>query len=127
MTPDTFRHLALELPEVMEWVHLGKPDFRVGGRIFATLGDPDRGWGMVALRPHEQDRLIASAPTAYRSASGSWGLRGYTQVNLTQVDEATLRPLLLTAWRWKAGSRLVKRHASLVEPEGLEAPIAVAV
>ena len=57
MTADKFRSLALSLPEVCESAHLGHPDFRVGGKIFATLG-PDEVWGMVKLNPDEQASFI---------------------------------------------------------------------
>lgn len=110
MTPETFRELALELPEVIEWKHHGKPDFRVGGRIFATLGYPDADWGMVSLRPSEQLVLLRDASAGFRPSAGRWGESGSTQVCLVEVDTATLRLALLLAWKGRAGKRLLKRY-----------------
>ena len=94
---------------------MGKPDFRVGGRIFATLGRPNEEWGMVALKPDEQEMLVAVDAVMYRPVSGGWGKRGCTTVNLAEVDEASLRSALLMAWRGKAAKRLVERYAALVD------------
>lgn len=113
--PDTFRRLALELPEMVEGTHMSKLDFRVGGRIFATLGRPNEEWGMVALRPQEQEVLMGAEPVVYRPIPGGWGKRGCTFVNLAEVDEVSLRSALLMAWRGKAAKRLVVRHAALVD------------
>ena len=60
MTPDGFRRLALSLPEAIESAHMGHPDFRVGGRIFATLGSPDSSHGMVKLKPDQQAKVKAA-------------------------------------------------------------------
>ena len=94
---------------------MGKPDFRVGGRIFATLGRPNEEWGMVALKPQEQEMLVAAEPVMYRPAAGGWGKRGCTYVNLAEVDEVSLRSALLMAWRGKAAKRLVTCHTALVD------------
>ena len=59
MTADDFRRLALELPGASEMSHMGHPDFRLGGKIFATLGYPDASWGMVKLTPEQQAAWIA--------------------------------------------------------------------
>ena len=93
---------------------MGKPDFRVSGRIFATLGRPAEGWGMVVLKPHEQEMLVAVEPAMYRPVAGGWGRRGCTNVNLAEVDETTLQSALLMAWRGKASKGLVTRHAALL-------------
>jgi len=90
MTATEFRRLALALPEVVEAVHMGHPDFRVGGKIFATLG-PDEKWGMVKLTPEEQAELIKSQPDAFHPASGAWGRRGCTIVRLRQARSPTVR------------------------------------
>lgn len=100
---------------MVEGAHMGKPDFRVGGRIFATLGRPNEEWGMVALRPHEQELLVGVAPVTYRPVPGGWGKRGCTYVNLAEVEEASLRAALLMAWRGKAARRLAARHAALAD------------
>ena len=61
ITRDGFRRLALSLPEATESAHMGHPDFRVRGKIFATLGSPDDGWGMVKLTPEQQDAFVQTA------------------------------------------------------------------
>ena len=75
MTAAKFRSLALSFPEVSESAHMGHPDFRVGGKIFATLG-PDEDWGMVKLKPEEQASFLRAEPDVFRPASGAWGRRG---------------------------------------------------
>jgi hypothetical protein len=73
MTPAGFRRLALALPETSEVGHMGHPDFRVGGKIFATLGYPDGGWGMVKLTPDQQEALVSAEPSVFAPVKGGWG------------------------------------------------------
>src|SRR5688572_15882185 len=82
MTANEFRESALSLPGVVESAHMEHPDFRVGGRIFASLGYPDAEWGMVTLPVEEQGRLVETAPEVFVRASGAWGRAGSTQVKL---------------------------------------------
>lgn len=107
MTAKEFRRLALRLPEASEEAHMGHPDFRVGGKIFATLG-PDEDWGMVKLTPEEQAALVEIEPTAFEPASGAWGRRGCTIVKLRQAKVPTVRGALLAAWRNAAPKKLLK-------------------
>jgi hypothetical protein len=72
-SPDQFRRIALSFEGAEENAHTGHPDFRVGERIFATLGSPDPAHGMVALMPEQQEDFIAVAPEAFRPAAGAWG------------------------------------------------------
>src|SRR3954462_6173669 len=99
MTAARFRKLALSLPEVTENAHMDHPDFRVGGRIFATLGYPDNEHGMVVLPPEEQARLIKSHPKVFSPAKGAWGKRGSTTVRLDAIDASALKCALEIAWR----------------------------
>jgi hypothetical protein len=108
MTAALFKKLALALPEAVEAAHMGHPDFRVGGKIFATLG-PDEKWGMVKLTPEEQATIIAAQPEAFHPASGAWGQRGSTIVRLRQAKVLTVRQALLSAWRGNAPKQLVAR------------------
>src|SRR5262245_38843624 len=108
MTAAAFRGLALALPESVEAAHMGHPDFRVGGKIFATRG-PDGKWGMVKLTPEEQAALIKSEPDVFHPASGAWGRRGCTIVRLRQAKALTVRHALLAAWRNTAPERLVRQ------------------
>jgi hypothetical protein len=98
MTADDFRHLVLALPEATEKVHMNHPDFRVRGKIFATLGYPRVGWGMVKLTPLQQKRWLKDKPGIFVPAKGAWGARGATTVLLEAVDESTLREAAFEAW-----------------------------
>jgi len=109
MTPDGFRRLALALPEATEVGHMGHPDFRVGGRIFATLGYPDDGWGMVKLTPEQQEAFVDAEPAAFVPVKGGWGRRGATNVLLRAAKRGGLRAALATAWRNVAPRALAGR------------------
>ena len=86
-TPDDFRKLALSLPDVEESSHMGHPDFRTGGRIFATLGSPDADHGAVILLPEQQEMAMEAEPAAFRPAAGAWGRQGSTLVRLDAVGD----------------------------------------
>lgn len=107
MTSKEFRKLACGLSESSEAQHMGHPDFRVGGKIFATLG-PDEDWGMVKLPPDEQARLVQLEPDVYSPASGAWGRNGCTIIQLASADRITVKEALTTAWRITAPKRLVQ-------------------
>ena len=81
MTSEDFRRLALALPEAVEQSHMGHPDFRVNGKIFATLW-PDDGWGMVKLTIDDQELFMRAAPATFSPVNGAWGRRGATRVEL---------------------------------------------
>jgi hypothetical protein len=83
------------------------PDFRIGGKIFATLGYPDKEHGMVVLPPEEQARLVRTHPKVFAPAKGAWGKRGSTTVRLQAVDKAALHAALHLAWRTKAPKRVL--------------------
>ena len=113
MTAAKYRRLALSLPATVEAAHMGHPDFRVGGKIFATLG-PDEDWAMVKLPPAEQAEFIAAEPAACRPAGGAWGRRGCTIITLEHAKEAMVRHALISAWRNTAPKHLV-RELDLVD------------
>jgi hypothetical protein len=79
MTLDYFRRLALTMPEALEVGHMGHPDFRVGGKIFATLGYPDERWAMVKLTPEQQEAFVAADPVTFVPVKGGWGRAGCHQ------------------------------------------------
>jgi hypothetical protein len=101
MTADTFRRLALDLDGAVEQAHMGHPDFRVNGRIFATLRAHDT-LGMVALTPEEQAEVIHEHPTMFEPVSGAWGRQGCTNVLLEAAGVAPVRAALMLAWERKA-------------------------
>ena len=77
----------------------GTADFRVGKRIFATLGYPDEDWGMVKLTPEQQSMLVEAEPDIFRPVPGGWGKQGYTNVRLAKADATTLKSALTMAWQ----------------------------
>ena len=109
MTADEFRNLALSLPEAVEGAHGGHADFRVRGKIFATLG-PDDDWGGLKLTPDGQGMFVRSEPGAFQPFNGAWGRRGGTRVELAAADEASVRQALIAAWRNTAPKRLAQSY-----------------
>jgi hypothetical protein len=99
---DDFRRIALSFPGAEARSHMAHPDFRVGGRIFATLGRPDADWGMVQLMPEQQEDFMTLAPGAFEQAAGAWGRKGSTLVRLDAVSGDLLETALRTAWRRRA-------------------------
>jgi hypothetical protein len=99
MTLSGFRRIALGLKDAVEHEHHGHPDFRVGGRIFATLGYPDSKHGMVALTPDQQRIWVRERPQAFVPVKGAWGEQGSTSVRLDAVDEEALGETLTLAWQ----------------------------
>jgi hypothetical protein len=96
---DDFRRIALSLPEAKENAHMGHPDFRVRGKIFATLGFPDKDWAMVKLTPEQQRAFVRAEPDMFQPVKGGWGRRGATNVSLEAAEETSLRRAMITAWR----------------------------
>jgi hypothetical protein len=99
MTADQFRRLALSLPGVSEREHRGYPDFRVGGKIFASLGYPDAAWGVVNLNRQQQAQFSHAQPKVFVPLKGAWGRRGCTSVCLKPATKAVLLPAMVAAWR----------------------------
>jgi len=113
MTPGKFRRLARSFSEAVESAHMSHPDFRVGGRIFATLGYPDEEWGMIKLTPEEQRNFIQADPDVFRPVKGAWGRQGATNVRLTPAKIDKVREALDVAWRNAAPKRLIRRKQDL--------------
>jgi hypothetical protein len=103
---DDFRRFALAFPGAEERSHMAHPDFRVGGKIFATLGSPDDAHGMVALLPEQQELAIEAEPDAFRPAAGAWGRGGSTLVALDRVSDAWLERALRWAWEKRTPATL---------------------
>lgn len=104
-TPEDFRRIALSFAGAEERAHMAHPDFRVGGKIFATLGSPDAAHGMVQLMPEQQALAIEAEPAAFRAASGAWGRGGSTLVRLDLVSDEWLERTLEWAWRKRAPTK----------------------
>jgi hypothetical protein len=105
-----FRKLALSLPEAVESAHMGHPDVRVRGKIFATLGHPEQGWGMVKLTVEEQELLTSLAPDTFIPVKGGWGRAGATSVKLGVARKELLHRALVAAWRNTAPKTLVRSY-----------------
>ena len=110
MAPGEFREIALSFPEAVEFAHMSHPDFRVGGKIFATLGYPDEEWGMIKLTPEEQENFIRASPDVFRPVKGAWGRRGNTNVYLPKAKIDQIRKALVVAWHNTAPKRLIRRE-----------------
>ena len=108
MTANEFRKLALALPETEERAHMNHPDFRVAGKVFATLGYPDKSRGMVKLSPEDQHYFSKDHPAVFTPVKGIWGQRGATSVNLKAAKKAILAKAIQAAWRNTAPKRLLK-------------------
>lgn len=93
-----FRRIVLGLPDTIESAHMGHPDFRLNGRIFATLNH-DQTHGMVVLTPDQQERFVREHPSAFLLESGAWGRSGCTRVRLESVDEEALGEAVTLAWQ----------------------------
>ena len=98
-TADDFRRLALGLDGAEERSHMGAPDFRVGGRIFATLASEAQGYGNLVLTPEVQAMFVGEAPDVFVPIAGGWGRMGMTHIRLAAADEGTLAGALRTAWK----------------------------
>lgn len=98
MTAQEFRRMALKLDGATAQKHMGHPDFRVDGKIFATLGYPGRGWGMVKLTPEQQELFVRSQPKAFMPVKGAWGRAGATNVALPTAKKGAVREALAMAW-----------------------------
>jgi hypothetical protein len=106
MTSNDFRRLALSLPKTEERAHMSHPDFRVAGKIFATLGYPNAERGMVKVTPVEQEMLMSQEPAVFSPVKGAWGLKGCTSVNLKAAKKETMRQALVAAWQLAAPANL---------------------
>jgi hypothetical protein len=106
-TSQDFRRMALSLPQTEQRQHMNHPDFRVAGKIFATLAYPNKQFGMVKLTPMQQEDLVQFHPAAFQPVTGAWGRKGCTHVILAKVTKRALKEAILTAWRNYAPSELV--------------------
>jgi hypothetical protein len=102
MTAADFRRIALSFEGAEEGSHMGAVDFRVGGRIFATLASVNEGYGNLKLTPELQAEFIAERPDLFLPIHGGWGRMGMTHVRLAVADEDSLRGALHSAWKLRA-------------------------
>ncbi len=118
MSPNDFRRIALGVHNAIESAHMGHPDFRVNGKIFATLHGDDK-WGMVKLTPDQQQELVRENPATFAPENGAWGRAGCTKVLLESVDETTLAEAITLAWQntAKKSSALRSKPRRAIKPK----------
>ena len=110
MTPDQFRRLVLSFPDVVEASHMGTADFRVGGKIIATLGYPNDKYAVVMLTPADQDLIVRDHPSTFAPVPGKWGASGSTTVLLRSARKQAVTDALEAAWRKRAPKRLIVEY-----------------
>jgi hypothetical protein len=108
MTIDEFRKMALEIPKAVAASHMNHPDFRVAGKIFASLGVPDENWGMVKLTPEQRRVFIEKAPEVFKPFCGAWGRQGYTNIYPAGAKATIVRDALNAAAKNVAGRKQKK-------------------
>jgi hypothetical protein len=117
MTAADFRRIALSLPGAEEGAHMGAADFRVGGRIFATLASVKEGYGNLMLGPEQQADFVAEQPDVFLPIHGGWGRMGMTHIRLAEANEDVLAGALRVAWQLrldknqKAGKKPAAKRA----------------
>ena len=105
---DDFRRIALSFPGAEEKAHMSHPDFRVGGKIFATLHGAGKGTGAVMLLPEQQELAMKAEPEAFSPAAGAWGRSGSTMVRLDAVSDEWLERTLEWAWAKRAPAGMIR-------------------
>jgi hypothetical protein len=117
VTAKDFQRIALGLEGAEEGSHMGAMDFRVGGRIFATLASVKEGYGNLMLTPEIQAEFLRERPDLFLPVHGGWGRNGATHIRLAVADEDSLRGALHSAWKLrveknsKSASRRVSKSA----------------
>jgi hypothetical protein len=114
MTVDDFRRIALSFEGAEEGSHMGSPDFRVGGKIFATLASQAQGYGNLALTPEQQAAFVEEQPQIFLPIAGGWGRMGMTHIRLANASEDVLTGALNAAWKL----RLDKNHQAARKKRG---------
>ncbi len=112
MNVDDFRRIALSFEGAEESSHMGNPDFRVGGRIFATLSSADQGYGNLMLTLEQQEAFVEELPKVFVPIAGGWGRMGMTHVRLAAANEDVLTGALHTAWKLRVGKNEKSRQKS---------------
>jgi hypothetical protein len=108
MTAKDFRRIALSLEGVKQGSHMGSPDFRVGGRIFATLASRKQGYGNLKLTPEMQSSFVEEQPEIFVPIAGGWGDKGMTHIVLSKADEDLLTGALRAAWKLRVDNNQSK-------------------
>jgi hypothetical protein len=115
MNSTDYRRIALRLPQTEERAHMNHPDFRVAGKIFATLSYPKVGWAMVKLTPEQQAEFVAGNPCSFLAVKGKWGERGCTNVILKDAKKPAVERALKAAWLNHAPGDAVQKAGKIRE------------
>lgn len=99
MDAKDFRRIALSFEGAEEGSHMGAVDFRVGGRIFATLASVKLGYGNLMITPEIQAGFVGEMPEVFLPIEGGWGRMGMTHIRLAAASEDVLAGALQTAWK----------------------------
>jgi hypothetical protein len=116
MDAGDFRRIALSLEGAEEGSHMGAPDFRVGGRIFATLASQQHGYGNLMLTPEVQAEFVAEQPDVFVPIAGGWGRMGMTHVRLAAANQDLLTGAMRAAWKLR-----VEKNAKTCRKKGASA------
>ena len=123
MNEKDFRRIALSFEGAEEGSHMGHADFRVGGRIFATLASADKGYGNLMITPEHQKAFVEELPEIFLPIAGGWGRMGATHIRLSAASEDVVHGALQVAWKLrleknaKAGNKSVKRTKATERPK----------
>jgi hypothetical protein len=109
LTVNDFRRIALSFEGAEESSHMGSPDFRAGGKIFATLASQSQGYGNLKLTPEQQATFVAELPDVFVPIAGGWGKMGMTHIRLANATEDVLTGALHTAWKLRLGKDAQRR------------------
>jgi hypothetical protein len=109
LTVNDFRRIALSFEGVEESSHMGSPDFRVGGKIFATLASQSKGYGNIKLTLEQRTAFIEEMPDVFIPIAGGWGKTGMTHIRLANATEDVLTGALHTAWKLRLGKDVQRR------------------
>jgi hypothetical protein len=121
MRANDFRRLALGMSGAVEASHMDHPDFRVNGRVFATLHGDGR-FGMVKLTPEQQQRVIRQHPNVFSPENGAWGRQGCTRVQLDVADEETVGEAMTLAWQNTSRQPATRRRIAAKRPAARRTP-----
>ncbi len=117
MDANDFRRIALSLEGAEESSHMGQPDFRVGGKIFATLASAHQGFGNLMLTPEQQTVFVQELPEVFVPVAGGWGRMGVTHIRLAAAKEEVLAGALHTAWKLRVENNAKAGKKNLVQAE----------
>jgi hypothetical protein len=118
MDVNDFRRIALSMEGAEESSHMGSPDFRVGGRIFATLASQSHGYGNLMLTPEQQAAFVEELPNVFIPVAGGWGRMGITHIRLADATEDLLTGAMQTAWRLRVEKNASVGRKKRASPDG---------